>query len=70
MATWEVLGGREEYQISLEKTNDGEFLWHCCCPDSVYREEPHNKHICKHVRGLLEGFESIGAPAFRAITAA
>jgi hypothetical protein len=49
---WEVLGGREIYQIALERERSGRFLWHCTCPDAVYRGED-APHTCKHVRGLL-----------------
>src|SRR5439155_17995728 len=44
----EVVGGRESYQIALERQEDGNLRWHCTCADAVYRER-----ICKHVRGLL-----------------
>lgn len=62
VATWEVLGGREAYQISLENTERHELLWHCTCPDAVYREPYQHKHRCKHIRGLLNGFEAISPP--------
>lgn len=59
VATWEVLGGREQYQISLELTEDGELRWHCTCPDAVYRGELTKDHRCKHVHGLLDVCETI-----------
>ena len=65
VVTWEVMGGREEYQISLERTDDGQMLWHCSCPDAVYHEDYRNAHHCKHVRGLMQVFETIGNPVRR-----
>jgi len=65
VATWEVLGGREEYQISLERTKDRELLWHCTCPDAIYHEDYQNAHRCKHARGLMELYETIGLPVCR-----
>jgi hypothetical protein len=65
LATWKVLGGREEYQISLEKTEQNQLLWHCCCADSVYRQNDQKTHYCKHVRGLFQVFETIGTPICR-----
>src|SRR5262245_28190006 len=67
VATWDLYGGREDYQISLERTEGGELLWHCTCPDAVYRADDANPHYCKHVRGLIDVFETIGTPvAWRA----
>lgn len=48
---WDVIGGREVYQIVLERTEDGRLRWHCTCADAVYRGE-RSAHRCKHVRGL------------------
>ncbi len=48
---WEVFGGREVYQIALERRRGGDLLWHCTCADAVYRGE-NEPHTCKHVRGL------------------
>ena len=59
IATWEVYGGREEYQITLEKSPGNELLWHCTCPDAVYRANDNNPHYCKHIRGLRELFELV-----------
>jgi len=55
--TWAVGGGREGYQIALERTPAGEQVWHCTCPDAVYRGEARAAYRCKHVRGLLDLFE-------------
>jgi hypothetical protein len=62
VAVWEVSGGREGYQIALERTEKSQLRWHCCCPDAVYRQNDPNTHFCKHVRGLFEVFETIGTP--------
>ena len=48
---WEVYGGREIYQITLEREPGGGLCWHCTCADAVYRGED-APHLCKHVRGL------------------
>jgi hypothetical protein len=48
---WEVRGGREVYQIALERAPSGGLRWHCTCADAVYRGED-APHTCKHVRGL------------------
>jgi hypothetical protein len=65
VATWEVRGGREEYQVALERPAPGELVWHCSCPDAVYHEDYRNAHHCKHVRGLVGVFETIGNPVRR-----
>lgn len=49
--TWDVLGGREVYQIALERQATGRLRWHCSCADAIYRGE-NRPHLCKHVRGL------------------
>jgi len=49
---WDVLGGREVYQVALERLESGRLRWHCTCADAVYRGE-NAPHQCKHVRGLL-----------------
>ncbi len=59
LMTWDVLGGRETYQASLERTPGGDHVWHCSCPDAVYRGEGLQIHQCKHIRGLLELFETM-----------
>ncbi len=48
----EVVGGRLDYQIALERQPSGALRWHCTCADAVYRGEG-APHVCKHVRGLL-----------------
>ncbi len=48
---WDVHGGREPYQIALERDRGGRLRWHCTCADAVYRGED-APHVCKHVRGL------------------
>jgi hypothetical protein len=52
----EIYGGREDYQVSLERTRGGELLWHCTCPDAVYRGRDSSPHYCKHVRALTDLF--------------
>ena len=49
---WEVVGGRDVYQVALEREGNGELRWHCNCADAIYRGE-NQPHTCKHVRGLL-----------------
>ena len=65
MVTWEVTGGREEYQIAAERTADGHTRWHCTCPDAVYRGEDHHAYCCKHIQGLQALLETSGTPARR-----
>jgi hypothetical protein len=48
---WDVLGGREVYQVAMERLASGRLLWHCTCADAIYRGE-NRPHLCKHVRGL------------------
>jgi hypothetical protein len=50
---WEVDGGRQPYQIALEREAAGSLRWHCTCADAVYRGED-APHVCKHVRGLQD----------------
>jgi hypothetical protein len=50
---WEVLGGRQTYQVALERETDGSLRWHCTCADSVYRSR-----TCKHIRGI----QALGRP--------
>lgn len=52
LCTWEVIGGRMEYQVALEREESGTLRYHCTCADAVYRGED-RPHQCKHVRGLL-----------------
>ena len=68
VVTWEVYGGREEYQISLERTAGGELLWHCTCPTRSTAATTTTPHYCKHVRGLIgRSFDVVhpAAPATR-----
>lgn len=52
VASWAVLGGREEYQVDLERDEAGNCHWHCTCADAVYRGETQPGHVCKHVRAI------------------
>ncbi|MBA4189536.1 MAG: hypothetical protein C0467_16235 [Planctomycetaceae bacterium] len=65
IVTWEVRGGREQYQISLERTDDDALVWHCTCPDAVYHADYRHACGCKHVQGIKQVFESIGNPVGR-----
>ena len=68
--TWEVTGGREGYQVSAERTDEGRVRWHCTCADAIYHGENNHAHRCKHVQGLLALFETIGRPVRRLPAAA
>jgi hypothetical protein len=59
---WDVLGGREKYQIAVERADNGELHCHCTCPDAVYRGDQPN-HVCKHVQGFLQIGEQMKACA-------
>jgi hypothetical protein len=48
---WDVMGGRDIYQVTLERQENGNLRWHCTCADAVYRGES-GQHVCKHVRGV------------------
>ena len=48
---WDVMGGRDIYQVALEREGDGALRWHCTCADAAYRGE-RRPHACKHVRAL------------------
>jgi hypothetical protein len=48
---WDVMGGRDIYQVALERETNGNLRWHCTCADAVYRGE-RRAEPCKHVRGL------------------
>src|SRR5204863_8514545 len=50
---WEVSGGRQAYQVALEREETGNLRLHCTCADAVYRAEAEGR-CCKHVRRLLE----------------
>jgi hypothetical protein len=60
---WDVYGGRQEYQIALERETTGKLRWHCTCADAVYRGED-APHTCKHVRGL----QTLGRPTLERTT--
>jgi hypothetical protein len=62
--TWDVMGGRDIYQVALERLASGRVRWHCTCADAVYRSE-RQAHTCKHVRGL----QAIGRPTVQAVSA-
>ncbi len=51
LMVWDVMGGRDIYQVVLERNEQGCLCWHCTCPDAVYRGESRASH-CKHVHGL------------------
>src|SRR4029453_6127214 len=59
VAPWEIYGGRGEDQLSLERAAGGELLWHCACPDAVYRAQDGNPHYCKHIRALKDLFSLV-----------
>jgi len=48
---WDVMGGRDIYQVVLERQPNGRMRYHCTCADAVYRGE-NRPHTCKHVKGL------------------
>jgi hypothetical protein len=48
---WDVMGGRDIYQVALERLPGGRLRWHCTCADAVYRGDS-GPHVCKHIRGL------------------
>jgi hypothetical protein len=50
---WEVTGGRQTYQIALERDPRGNLHLHCSCADAIYRKDNEGR-FCKHVFGLLE----------------
>jgi hypothetical protein len=52
LCTWDVLGGRQEYQIALEREESGALQYHCTCADAIYRGAD-GPHVCKHVRALV-----------------
>jgi hypothetical protein len=51
--TWEVSGGRQPYQIAVEREEAGRLRLHCTCADAVFRAELKGR-FCKHVRGFLQ----------------
>jgi hypothetical protein len=50
---WEVYGGRDMYQVALERKSNGSLVWHCTCADYIYRADTQANHDCKHIRGLV-----------------
>jgi predicted nucleic acid-binding Zn finger protein len=50
---YEVRGGREVYQLDLERDEAGQLRWHCSCADASFRGALDPHHRCKHLRGLL-----------------
>lgn len=58
--TWQVIGGREEYQVAAERTEDGHLEWHCTCPDAIYHGTYRHAHNCKHVQGIQALLRSAG----------
>lgn len=58
--TWQVTGGREEYQVAAERTEEGRLEWHCTCPDAIYHGYYRNAHRCKHVQGIQALLRSAG----------
>lgn len=56
---WEVTGGREVYQIALERTDRGNTKWHCTCADATFRGEQSANYQCKHVHGLIQTMHSL-----------
>jgi hypothetical protein len=47
------MGGRDVYQVALERQGNGRLRWHCTCADAAYRGES-RAQPCKHVHALLE----------------
>jgi hypothetical protein len=60
--TWEVIGGRQAYQIAIERDSAGRLYFHCTCADAVFRGESQD-HRCKHVRGLVDATRRLGQQA-------
>src|ERR1700722_7062276 len=58
--TWSVAGGREEYQVAAETTDDGPIGWHCALPDAVFHGTYRHAYCCKHVHGLQALLNSAG----------
>jgi hypothetical protein len=50
--TWDVQGGRLQYQIAVEREAGGRLRCHCTCADAIYRAENEGRH-CKHVNAFL-----------------
>jgi hypothetical protein len=56
---WEVVGGRSNYQIALERNEKGNLRLHCTCADAIFRAEDEGR-FCKHIHGLIQ----FGQPAY------
>jgi hypothetical protein len=56
---WSVGGGRDQYQVALERTERDELRWHCTCADCVYRRDKNPQHVCKHVHGATKLLEQM-----------
>jgi len=52
LVLWQVTGGREVYQIALQRDERKQLHWHCTCADAIFRAENEGRH-CKHVKALL-----------------
>jgi hypothetical protein len=63
---WQVVGGREPYQVALERDEWRQLVWHCTCPDTIYRRDQNPRHLCKHILGLLEFVPPVERPLARA----
>jgi hypothetical protein len=50
--TWEVHGGRQPYQIAVERQETGTLRLHCTCADAVFRADEEGRY-CKHVSGFI-----------------
>ncbi|MBM3979970.1 MAG: hypothetical protein FJ304_06745 [Planctomycetes bacterium] len=61
--TWVVTGGREDYQVAAERTDDGRVEWHCTCPDAIYHGTYRHAYRCKHLLGLQALMTSAGRAA-------
>lgn len=49
---WSVEGGRQAYQVAIERDDEGTLRVHCTCADAIYRAEQEGR-FCKHVTGFL-----------------
>lgn len=53
--TWTVNGGRDIYQIALERLGESQIRWHCSCADAIFRSDRNPFYVCKHVHALQRG---------------
>jgi hypothetical protein len=60
--TWEVEGGRQPYQLAIERDDAGSLRVHCTCADAVFRAEEEGR-FCKHVAGFLQVGKDLQAQA-------